>query len=92
MINQTKEGRQMKDLLTVLEMIIIARVLWKTVRFIRGKKHKKTLLGKVWLLCSRQLHGNLDSRIKEQNKRLADCTRQARANVIQFREYKRKLN
>lgn len=80
----------MKDLINVLEIIIIANALWKVLRFLRGKKHKRTLLGKLILLVSRRLHSELDSKLQEQNKKLAG--KQANERVIQLRNYKRQSN
>jgi len=84
-----------KFLINILEIAIILRVLYKTVRWLWGgrkkRKYRKTILGKVILLISRRIHYSLDCMIKKQKESLAN-SKQDQKKVIDFRRYKHNTN
>jgi uncharacterized metal-binding protein len=81
----------MKDIIGVLELVIIAWFTFKIVRrLLFGKKRRRrSVLKKVGLLVSRQLHSVVDNMLYKQSKRLAKSTQQAHENVIEFKKYSR---
>jgi hypothetical protein len=82
----------MKELFDVLLLVIVARFMWKGFRFLtkKDKKHKKSIVGKIGLLLSRNVHNKLDRMIVKQKENLAKIqTQQDQGdNVIQLGKYK----
>lgn len=81
-----------KFIINVLEIAVILRVSYKTVRFLfwrkKGNKHKKSIIGKVWLLASRNIHHALDQKIKAQKESLAG-TQQSDDKVVSIAQFRK---
>lgn len=84
-----------KTVINLVEIIIIAQVLYKIGRFFLTKKKYgknkkgKSIIGKVAYLISNNMHYCLDNRIKAQIKRNADERQQSSNKVIEIKKYKR---
>jgi hypothetical protein len=103
----------LKFLFNLAQLFVIYWVTCKVLKYTvfrrfnkaRGKYGKKrmSLLGKVWLLISRQLHSSLDGMLKRQSNVLREkkknleekpaiVTQQSsNGKVIQFKKYQRKV-
>jgi hypothetical protein len=82
----------MKELFDVLLVVLVARFMWKGFRFFtkKDKRYKKSIVGKIGLLLSRNVHSNLDRMIIKQKENLAkkENTQQDNENVVEFKKYK----
>ncbi len=105
-----------KTMINIIELIVIAKFIFTIMRFtVRGRngskykgkniktnyKRKRSIIGKILLLISRNLHYRLDLIIKKQKESLANTksdqsTQDSKnfENVINLKKYKnnRKVN
>lgn len=84
----------MITIIHILEVAVVAKILYRISKFFFGigfKKGKKEkgIVGKLLYLASRNIHYKLDDKIKSQKeKRLAE-SQQTSSNVVQMKNYKR---
>jgi hypothetical protein len=82
----------MKELFEVVLIVMLARFMWKGFRFFtrKDKRFRKSIVGKIGLLLSRNVHSKLDRMIVRQKENLAkkENTQQDNENVVEFKKYK----
>jgi uncharacterized metal-binding protein len=110
----------LKFMVNLVELYLIAMVTFKVLRFVvrrslglskksKGKNEKKrlSLIGKVGLLISRQLHSRLDGMLTKQSEGFkvareekikhkeslakSEAQQDSKENIIQFSKYQRKV-
>jgi hypothetical protein len=80
----------MKELFEVVLIVMLARFMWKGFRFFtrKDKRFRKSIVGKIGLLLSRNVHSKLDRMIVRQKENLACEVKQDKGNVVQLKRYK----
>jgi transcription initiation factor IIE alpha subunit len=61
----------LKFLIDVLQIAIVLRLIYAGVKWIlfrKNRKNHKSMLVKVWMLISRRIHHNLNSRLTQQTE------------------------